>query len=288
MFIQAPKTQIDVGEIGNANTGDILFDGGEKINSNMLALYNMFGDQRFWNSNTAEGNQTIHATGYFQKVVPSDFRTPVAMGTQWDVDTTIGAANPILGLGKVGECVSFINSNGSCSVSRPIVIQPQGGSFVGVQAGLTITQPFSRVDCWCIKVDGSVPTWNYSITPLFGSREVPIELTEAIGQANVEKKIGIAHMSEYNTIKLLITGTSADGQLIRQSETNLLIDRRLKNVHSTEFAVLRVGHANEDDEIIDIKYGIGAGDIVEMILNTKYPNMRIAVKSIATQRVGSA
>lgn len=288
MFIQTPKTSIDVGEVGNANTGDILYDGGVKINSNMLALYNMFGDQRYWSTNTADGFQTIHATGYYQKAIPADFRTPVVPGTQWDVDTTTGAANPILGSPKAGELVVFVNSNGSCSVNRPIVIQPQGGSFVGIQGGLTITQPYCRVECWCLKVEGNVPTWNYSITPLFGSREVPIEITDSLGQVNVEKKIPIAHMSEYNSIKLLITGMSVDGTVLRQSETNLMIDRRLKNVYSTEFAVFRVGQSNEEDEIIDIKYGIGAGDIVEMSLTTTHPNMRIAVKSLATQRVGSA
>lgn len=287
MIIQKPKTEIDVGEIGNANTGDILYDGGVKINSNFEALYDSFGDQRYTNTNTAVGNQLIHATGYYQKVSANDFRTPVAMGTMWDIDTTIGGVNPILPLGKPGECVKFINSNGSCSVTRPIVIQPQGGSFVGIASGLTITQPYSEVTCWCISNENGVPIWNYSINSMFGSREVPIEISTAVA-ATGETRIPIAHMSEYNTIKLLVTATSVDGLLHRQSEINILVNIKTKTVHATEFAVLRIGNTNEEDEIIDIKYAIGSTDMVELLVSTKYPTIRVAVKSIAVQRVGSA
>lgn len=35
---------IDIGEIGNVFIGDILFDGGNKINSDFNVIYNVFGD----------------------------------------------------------------------------------------------------------------------------------------------------------------------------------------------------------------------------------------------------
>ena len=61
MYIQTPKQLIDVGEIGNASTGDILFDGGVKINNDINAIYNAFGDQR--KMATANGTKHTHRSG---------------------------------------------------------------------------------------------------------------------------------------------------------------------------------------------------------------------------------
>ncbi|AZU98579.1 baseplate wedge tail fiber connector [Acinetobacter phage AB-Navy71] len=288
MFIQQPKMEIDVGEIGNASTGDILFDGGEKINSNFTAIYNQFGDQRMFNAGTQVGNQTIHATGYYQKVSGLDLRTALTLGSMWDIDTNpTGGANPILPKGKIGECVKFINSNGSCSVTQPIDIQVIDGSFVGVQGSLKITQPYCMVDCWCIGFSNNVPIWNYSIRSMFGSFETPIQITKAV-TTTAPTVIPIAHFSEYNSLKLLITAQTSNGEISRQSEVNLLIDRYLRNVHHTEFGVIRIGNKSEEDEIVDIKYDISSTGILNCTVTTKVNNMRIAIKSIATQRLGSA
>lgn len=287
MYKQNPKTEIDVGTIGNASTGDILFDGGGKINSNMTALYNAFGDQRFFEAKTETLNQKIHATGYWQKVNQYAFTSPVEMGSQWDVDTTTGGASPFLPAGIVGECVSFINSNGSISIDRPLVINPQSGSsFVGIRGGLRITQPFCKVDCWCISVENGVSIWNYSISSLFGSREVPVE--KIVSLDNTGTKIYLASSAEYNSMKLLLTVSSTDNTKLRMSEVNLLIDNRLKNVHDTEFAVLRVNDVNPTKEIVSIKYDLDSSGNLSMTVIPEYQNLRIAVKSIATQRVGSA
>ncbi|AWY10267.1 baseplate wedge tail fiber protein connector [Acinetobacter phage vB_AbaM_Konradin] len=288
MFIQQPKMEIDVGEIGNASTGDILFDGGEKINSNFTAIYNQFGDQRMYNANTQVGNQTIHATGYYQKVSGIDLRSAVTLGSMWDIDTNpTGGANPILPKGKPGECVKFINSNGSCSVNQPIDIQVIDGSFVGIQGGLKITQPYCMVDCWCIAVNNNIAIWNYSIKSMFGSFETPVEVTKSV-PANTPTEIPIAHFSEYNSLKLLITAQTQNGEISRQSEVNILIDRYLKNVHHTEFGVIRIGNKSEEDEIVDIKYNISSAGVLTCTVSTKINNMRVAIKSIATQRLGSA
>lgn len=286
MYKQDPKTEIDVGDIGNASTGDILYDGGIKLNSNFMAVYNSFGDQRYYDAGTQVGNQTIYATGYYQKVDQYAFNTPLAMGTMWDVDTTLGGANPILAAGKPGEAIYFINSNGSCSVNNPIEISVTGGSFVGVSGSLVITNPFSKVECWCISNEGGVAVWNYSISSLFGSSEVPVEISTSIPTGGLT--LPIAHSSEYVSLKLLITASSIDGSVLRQSENNILVDKRLKNILSTEFGVLRVGNTNEGDEIIDIKYTIGIDGTINMGITTTHQNMRISVKSIAVQRVGSA
>ena len=285
MFIQQPKEEIDVGELGNGATGDILYDGGEKLNSNFNAVYNSFGDQRYYDTGTDVGNQTIHATGYYQKVSQRDFRTPLALGTQWDVDTSTGAASAILSTGKAGECIKFINSNGSISINKALIIQPNGGSFVGIQGALTITQPFSKVECWCISNNGT-PIWDYSISPLFSNNEVPIDNTFALSKTNLN--IPIAHASEYSAIKLLLTGMTVDGKVMRHSEVNLLIDTKTNTVHSTEYAVIKVGESQESDEIVDIKYDIGTDGIVNLIASTQVSTFRLAVKSIAVQKIGSA
>ncbi|ADG60066.1 baseplate wedge tail fiber protein connector [Acinetobacter phage Acj9] len=288
MYVQTPKTEIDVGVIGNGSTGDILFDGGTKLNSLGTNIYNTFGDVRFYDRGTQTQFQTLHAQGYFQKVSAYDFRSPVAMGTLWDVDTQNGAANPTLAEGKPGEYVVFINSNGTCSINNPIVIQATGGSFAGIQGALTVTHPYAKIECWCISNENNVPIWNYKLSSLFGSTETAIEVTRPIS-ATGQTVIPIAHMSQYNSIKLLVTASSADGTKLRQSEVNLLIDTRLKNVHSTEFAVMRVGNANEDDEILDIKYNLSNAEVVQMVVTpTGVANMRVSVKSITTQKIGSA
>ena len=68
MYVDEGKKVIDVGEVGNASTGDILYAGGVKINQNYDAIYNAFGDQRLFAAGSGEGSQKIHATSYYQKI----------------------------------------------------------------------------------------------------------------------------------------------------------------------------------------------------------------------------
>ena len=292
MFNQEPKTKIDTGEQGNSSTGDILYDGGNKINSNMDAIYNMFGDQRFYNQGAAEGNQTIHATGYYQKVGAFDFPTPAPLGTMWDVDCSNGSVAVTVQPGKVGECIVVVNSLGNCSTSTPIVVRLTGaGSFVGIGRDLVITRPFCRVECWCIGIDASgTPIWNFSQSSMFGSTEVPIEKTIKL-DVTKPNVIPIAHVDEYTAIKLLINVSDTANTQLRQSEALLLIESRpgVQNVHHTEYAVIRAGQTVTDpDNLVNIKYEVGTGSIVNLVATTSKVNMRIAVKSIATQKIGSA
>lgn len=292
MINQEVKQYIDVGEIGNASTGDILYDGGVKINHNFDSVYNAFGDQRLGSVGHGEGHQTIHATGYYQKVTQHDFRTPIGLGTMWDVDTTTGAASPMIVEGKPGECVVFVNTNGSFSVNSPLSIGVASGSFVGVQGALNITVPFARVECWCIKKENGVAVWDYSVSSLFGDKQTPINKTVAVTGA--ETKVRIAHVDEYNTIKLMLTAMNTNSSKMRQSEINLLIentpgiDHTKKKVHATEFAVFRVGNVNEDDEIVKIGFDIDANGFVNAVVSSSVAGIKLAIKSIATQRVGAA
>ena len=292
MIEQEVKQYIDVGEIGNASTGDILYDGGVKINHNFDSVYNAFGDQRLGSVGHGEGNQTIHATGYYQKANQYDFRTPIALGTMWDVDTTTGAASPTIVSGKPGECVVFVNSNGSFSVNSPLSVAVAAGSFAGIQGPLNITTPYSRVECWCVKKENGVSVWNYSVSSMFGDKQAAINGTFPV--AGAESKIRIAHVDEYNTIKLLVTAMNPNSSKMRQSEINLLventagIDHSKKKVHATEFAVFRVGNTSEEDEIVKIGFEIDTNGFVNALVSSSVSGIKLAIKSIATQRVGSA
>lgn len=286
-FDQIPKQQIDIGQIGNPSTGDILYDGGDKINGNMDAIYNSFGDRRLFNQGIAEGNQTIHATGYYQKVEQIDFRTPVPMGSMFDVDATAGSVSPILEPGKKGEGVIFVNFNGSISVNRPLVIQASGGgSFVGVQGALQITMPYSRVECWCINDTGGVPIWNYKVSSLFGTAQTPIERTIALNATPTS--LQLCHLSEYQAMKILLTSSNALSTKMRASEVNLLIDSVNKKVHATEYAVLQPGYIEDQPELFTFEFSIDVQGYVSLSASSTYPNVRLAVKSIATQKIGAA
>lgn len=284
-MVQETKKIIDVGEIGNASTGDILYDGGIKVNKNFNSIYNAFGDQRLGNVNDGEESQLIHATGYYQKANQYDFRTPISLGTMWDVDTSIGAASPIITKGKPGECVVFINSNGSFSVNTPLMITVSAGSFVGVQNSLVVTAPYSKVVCWCVKNENSVSVWNYSITPLFEQKHVLLEGTYL---TETNPKLKICHMNEFESIKFLLTSANQTKTIIKQSEVSLLIDSLNKNVYSTEYAVIRKGNKNEGDNIVNITFEIDSNNFVNMKLSSSVAGLKTAIKTIETLKIGAA
>lgn len=286
MILQEKKQVIDTGEIGNASTGDILFDGGNKINDNFRSIYNAFGDQRLGSIADGENTQTIHATGYYQKANQYDFRTPIPTGTMYDVDASSGAVSPILSVGKAGECVVFINTNGSISVNTPLVISVSSGSFANVQGSLTITSPNSKVTCWCTSFENGVATWDYSVESLFGDKQFAVD--DTISLSGVTQKIKIAHMTEFNGIKLFTMAMNSTGTKMRQSEINLMVDTIARNVHSTEFAVIRNGALDEEDEIINISFEIDANNNVNALVSSSNIGMKLLIKSISTQKLGAA
>lgn len=282
MIEQQPKKRVDVGQIGNASTGDILYDGGVKVNSNFDSVYNAFADQRYYAAGFGVENMKIHATGYYQKVDQAEFRTPIALGSQYDVDASTGAVSPILPKGKRGEGCVFVNMNGTLSINNPMVIQASAnGSFVGLSDSLTVTTPYSRVECWCISDSGN-PIWNYSISSIFGEKQSAIEGTYSATKDG--KSVQLAHISQYKTIKLLLTASSTDGTRVRSSEVNLLVDNLNKKIYDTEYAVQSFGA----DGLITFDFTIDVNNFINMNIKSPIDGVKLAVKSIATQRIGSA
>lgn len=285
---QKLKQRVDTGEIGNASTGDILFDGGNKINENFDAVYNAFGDQRLFDDTTlGVARQKIHATGYYQKLEDQNesYVAPVELGSMHDMDTSSGAVYVNLPKGKRGELVVFVNSNGSISVNNPLRITPNN-SFVGIAGDLIVTSPFVRVECWCISDDGGRAVWDYSMTSLFGQRHMPLEKT--FNLSTTPSDIRIAHISEFNTIKLMVSATSPDGKRLKTAEIMLLVDFLGKKVYQTEYAVLKSGPDDEDAEMYKLDFKIGTGDYVVVAAQSLKGTLRFAIKTIATQKIGTA
>lgn len=276
------KNIIDVGEIGNASTGDILFDGGVKINANTKQIYNTFGDKRLVDLD----NQRLHATGYYQKPTRQEWQAAIQMGEMRDVDASVDAVFARVEKGKVGEGVVFINSNGSISPEHPLEIQVQD-TFVSVPSGnLRVTTPYCRVTIWCISDEGGVSRWDYSIESMFGQKLIPLDKTYILN--NTAREIPITTHGEYNTIKLLMTAATASvvgTKKFKASETLLYIDSIAKTITSTEYAVMRGGQVDDDDEIYDIEFKYNGDKIVASASSTT-AGIRLAIKVIDTQTFG--
>lgn len=277
------KKIVDTGEIGNASTGDILYDGGVKINENFSALFNAFGDQRYFSTGEGENLQVIHATGYFQHATSAEFISPVANGSQYDIDATAGAVNVRLSKGKQGELVKFINSNGSISVNNPLVIIPND-SFRAVSGNLRITSPYSVVTCVCISDSNGTSVWDYSVQSLFGDTVATIRRTYELSSNNTV--IPICHKSEFNAVKLLLTASNTNNTKMKCSEVNLLIDQVNNLVYNTEFASIIVGGVNDEDEIYDCVFSIAANGFVNATVKSTTAGMKLAIKSTHTQKIG--
>lgn len=279
------KKIVDVGEIGNASTGDILYDGGVKINENFSALFNAFSDQRYYSTGNGEGLQVIHATGYFQHGTSADFISSVPNGSQYDIDTTSGAVNVRLSKGKQGELVRFINSNGSFSINNPLIIIPND-SFKGVAGNLRITSPYSIITCICISDSNGTSVWDYSVQSLFGDTVATIRQTYELSSNNTV--IPICHKSEFNVVKLLMTAVSNNGSKMKSSEVNLLIDATNNKVYSTEFASIIVGGTDDEDEIYECNFTVAANGYVNATVKSSTAGIKLAIKSTDTQKIGVA
>ncbi|QHR72648.1 baseplate wedge tail fiber connector [Escherichia phage mobillu] len=286
-FKQTPKQLIDTGEIGNASTGDILFDGGNKINDDINAIYNAFGDQRKMAvaDGTGPTGQTIHATGYYQKGKAIDYQTPIKPGTMHDIDASDGGVIVIIDRPELGDSVEFINSNGSISVNNPLSIQVTDGSIKGVLNNLVISTPYTHVVLRCIELNGPTSVWNYSTDSMFGQKESPVDGTWSLTGNTVS--IPLFYRTDYNMAKLLVTCQSADGRKIKTCEINILIDTINSEVLSTEFAVMRVGNVDETDEIANISFSI-INNFATMTITSDIIGLRSAVKIISTQKIGVA
>ena len=287
MVKQEPKRIIDTGEIGNASTGDILFDGGVKLNENFDAVYNTFGDQRLFAGNRGEARQVLHATGYYQKAENvAEYQAEVQLGSMHDIDSTSGPISIRLVKGKLGEGMVFINSNGSFGPDNQLIIQPSG-TFVnlGGDGNLRVTTPYTKVTVWCVSDVDGISKWDYSIESMFGQKHIPLDKSYSLN--NTVKEIRISYRDEFHTLKLLLTAASNDESKVKTSEVMVSVDWKKKQVYSTEYAVIRRGHTDEEDELydIDFKYD-SAGYLIAAAKSDT--NMRLAIKVIAAQRIGVA
>lgn len=300
MYTDKGKKIIDVGEVGNASTGDILYDGGVKINDNFDALYNAFSDQRLFAAGAGANSQKIHATSYYQKFRAGDSSSvgTVPMGSCIDVDCSGGAVQVRLDKGKPGEAVFIVNSNGSASRNQSIKISTNGegvaDTFKTGGRELIVTNPRCRIELWCIEVkaNGSA-VWDYSISSMFGSTYSPLEATYNLSKDPTTIRLG--YNDDYSTVKLLLSfSANPGGQTIKRqsSEVMLMIDPTITSsapngrVFDTEYAVLRNGETSENEKMFNISYSINAQKDLICVATTNYGNARLAVKVIATQTVG--
>lgn len=279
------KKIVDVGEIGNASTGDILYDGGVKINENFTAIFNAFGDQRYYATGEGENLQVIHATGYFQRGTAQTITDVIPNGSQYDIDTSGGGFAVRLAKGKQGEMIKFINSNGSISVNNALTIVPND-SFKGVSGNLRITSPYSEITCVCISDSNGTSVWDYSVKSLFGDTVASIRQTYELSTNNTI--IPICHKSEFNTVKLLMTAASTNNAKMKTSEITLLIDSLNNKVYNTEFASLIVGGTDDEDEIYSCEFSISSAGFVNATVSSPTAGMKLAIKSTHTQKIGVA
>lgn len=286
MINQTPKLLVDIGEIGNASTGDILYEGGRKLNVDLDSLYNTFGDQRLYSVNNGENSQVLHATGYYQKATNIiEWNSTVALGSMRDVNTAEGVITARIAKGKAGEGVIFINSNGSLSTSMPLEVELQGtDSFLTAATNkMKFTQPYTKITLWCIDDANGVGTWDYKIESMFGNQSVLLDKT--YNMSSVVRDIPIAYRADYKTIKLMLTAISTDETKYKASEMLLYIDLKDRKVYSTEYAVIRRGQANDDDEIYAIDFRIDNQDIIQAAISSPTA-MKLAIKVISAQTIG--
>lgn len=286
MAYQTGKKLIDVGQVGNPSTGDPLYDGGQKLNEVITNLYNALGDIRLLNANEGVGQMVLHATGYYQKLPRTYYAgSPIELGSLHDMDTATGPITVVLPNGKTGEGCLFINSNGSISVDRPLVFRPQVGDGIkGVQDQLYITSPYTQVKLWCVKKEGSVTTWDYSVESMFGSKTMPVDATRLILKAS-PTAIPLFGYSEFSGAKILVYAENLTGTVTKMSEVLISVDRVKRGIYSTEYAVLK----NSDDEMYSLDFTVGSGDIVYAnVKSTTEDRIKFTIKAIDTIKSGIA
>lgn len=303
MFVDKEKKQvIDVGEVGNASTGDILYAGGVKINQNFDAVYNAFGDQRLFGAGGGAQNQTIHATGYYQKLTSSNANGAIPLGSLLDVDTTLGSVKINLPKGKVGEGIIVINSMGNLSASGnktfTMGTSAADGATDAWKTGgrdVTVNVPYSKITAWCIEVKANGQAiWDYSVESMFGNKHIPIETSKVI--TSEDSVFVIGSKSNYSTVKLLLSFVATPGGTLpkrQSSEVMLMIDPNASTgypngrVFDTEFAVLRNGEGSINESLYSIKYSINTQNNIIATVSTKIANARFAIKAIDTQSIGA-
>lgn len=276
-YSQPAKKLVDVGEIGNANTGDIIFDGGVKLNAGLNALYNTFGDVRLWDVSEGVGSQKLHAGGYYQKNPTSYYaRTPVDPGSLHDLDTVSQTFSVALPTPKRGECVEFINSNGSFAVNK-IVFRAQAGGDINGNATLEIIQGYVRIIFICVDDTVGSAKWKYKITPMFGNFTVPANTTVEVLKVTPQT-IPLFNKSLYDGVKLIMSAYEVVAGVKERtlSEVLIMVDPEDNKVYTDEYSVLF-----KTSKIFSVEFNVVNNVVVAKITANK-DRIMVAVKSIET------
>jgi hypothetical protein len=167
----------------------------------------------------------------------------------------------------------------------PLEVELQGtDSFLTAATNkMKFTQPYTKITLWCIDDANGVGTWDYKIESMFGNQSVLLDKT--YNMSSVVRDIPLAFRADYKTIKLMLTAISTDETKYKASEILLYIDLKDRKVYSTEYAVIRRGQTNEEDEIYAIDFRIDNQDIIQAAISSPTA-MKLAVKVISAQTIG--
>lgn len=272
------KERVDIGIPNNPSTGDVLADGGIKINNNFDDIYNKFGDNRLFEIDHGVDRQTIHATGYWQKHQPTFYTKVVEIGSQHDIDTTTGSVTVRLPKLKVGESISIINSNNSVSNDKHIRVQCENtDSFMDGELAKIFRIPGSKINLWGVSDDRGMGKWDYELTPLYNKTINPVY--EDIFVKTTGTTIDIANISDFKVIKFLIYFHDDIQRLSKSSEVILHVNSSTRKVYHTEYGVV----SNREEEMFDLLFEVNADDLIRLTVKTRIGNnARFIIKSIDT------
>lgn len=277
-YVQPKKQKIDVGQVGNANTGDIIYDGGVKLNDNLDALYNAFGDIRLYDAGKeGVGSQTLHACGYFQKLPTSYYsRNAVESGSQHDLNTLVATFIVTLPTPKLGEQCRFINSNGSFSTNKIVFKAQAGGDIHGVQE-LEISQGFVMIEFTCVSDVNNAAKWDYKITPMFGDFSVPINETVEVTKTT-PVSIPLFNKVMYEGTKLVLSAaeTKAGVKERTVSEVLVMIDPEDNKIYADEYSVIF-----KNEKVYSLEFLVDR-NVATVRVSTTKDRIKFSIKSIET------
>lgn len=283
--MQTSKQLIDTGIKGNSSTGDILYDGGEKLNTDLNSIWNVFGDYRLFDETIqGQNKQTLHGTGYYQKHTRRyylDSPNGVEMGSLHDIDTTEGKLDLKLPSAKAGEGIVIINSNGSLSIDTPLVINTYGSDVIaGHGRTLTIDSPKSKITIWCTRKEAGVGVWEYKIESMFGLQNLAVDKT--IKLDTTETEIPMGNKNSYNAVKFMVHAISHDKLKIKSCEILIAIDHLTNEIFKTEYAVLK----NTEEELYDLSFVVDGG-LLKAKVKSNSGNVSFSIKSTDSIKVGA-
>ena len=280
MKFQNKKRLIDVGEIGNASTGDILFNGGVKINNVFEDLYNVFGDRRLLKGNNGQRLMILHGTGYYQKLPRSDYITEIEVGQMHDISTSDGPLTIRLPTNaKAGERVKIQNFDGSWK-NFPLSVDAQVGGNIDGQQVLKFNQDFCEIQFICTNdAQLNVRGWKQLVTPLYGNHYVPIDDIITLNRQQIVQK-EIYKTNEYSSLKLLITGEeiiNTNEQTFKQTMEVLILNDKTQ-VLSTEYGVLYTS----PDKLFTVEFTLSTDNqtVYAKISQNSLKQIKVHIKAI--------